>query len=141
MRLSLAPLRWLPNLTAWLWRVSAGLLDIRMAELSSSVNGPESATASFSGRFSTAVGYGPKMFQSVLRFQRLLNFAGRPHTHLPFADLAAVAGYADQAHMTREVGRFANWTPTILLPSAECTLRLSDLFKTDDPLADYFGDR
>src|SRR5262245_10117735 len=82
-------------------------------------------------RFSTAVGYGPKMFQSVLRFQRLLNLANRPASPASLADLAAVAGYADQAHMTREVRRFAGCTPTALMPSAACTLRMSDLFKTD----------
>jgi AraC-like DNA-binding protein len=84
-------------------------------------------------RFSAAVGYGPKMFQSVLRFQRLLNFATKPATPLSLADLAAVAGYTDQAHMTREVRRFAGCTPTALMPSAACTLRMSDLFKTDHP--------
>src|SRR5215831_18757656 len=82
-------------------------------------------------RFSAAVGYGPKMFQSVLRFQRLLNFADRPASLASLADLAAIAGYADQAHMTREVRRFAGCTPTALMPSAACTLRMSDLFKTD----------
>lgn len=85
-------------------------------------------------RFSAAVGYGPKIFQSVLRFQRLLNFASGRRAQQSFADLAAVAGYADQAHMTREVRRFANCTPTILLQSAECTLRMSDLFKTNHPI-------
>jgi AraC-like DNA-binding protein len=85
-------------------------------------------------RFWAAVGYGPKIFQSVLRFQRLLNYASGPRAPQSFADLAADAGYADQAHMTREVRRFANCTPTILLGSAECTLRMSDLFKTDDPV-------
>lgn len=85
-------------------------------------------------RFSAAVGYGPKIFQSVLRFQRLLNFASGPGVLQSFADLAAVAGYADQAHMTREARRFANCPPTNLLRSAECTLRMSDLFKTDDPI-------
>lgn len=84
-------------------------------------------------RFSAAVGYGPKIFQSVLRFQRLLNLANGPGVLQSFADLAAVAGYADQAHMTREARRFANCTPSVLLRSAECTLRMSDLFKTDDP--------
>jgi AraC-like DNA-binding protein len=88
-------------------------------------------------RFSTAVGYGPKMFQSVLRFQRLLNFAGREGARQTLADLAANAGYADQAHMTREVRRFANRPPTVLLQSAECTLRLSDLFKTGFPCPHY----
>jgi AraC-like DNA-binding protein len=87
-------------------------------------------------RFSAAVGYGPKMFQSVLRFQRLLNFASRPASPASLADLAAVAGYADQAHMTREVRRFAGCQPTVLLPSAECTLRMSDLFKTDRLVSD-----
>ena len=32
--------------------------------------------------------------------------------------------------MTREAERFAGCTPTVLIPSATCTLRLSDLFKT-----------
>ena len=85
-------------------------------------------------RFAAAVGYGPKIFQSVLRFQRLLIFANGPCAPQSFADLAAVVGYADQARMTREVRRFANCTPTILLQSAECTLSMSDLFKTNHPL-------
>ena len=88
-------------------------------------------------RFSAAVGYAPKVFQSVLRFQRLLNIASRPRAQQSFADLAAVAGYADQAHMTREVRRFSNCTPTVLLRSAECTLCMSDLFKTDEPDPNY----
>jgi len=86
-------------------------------------------------RFSVAVGYGPKMFQSVLRFQRLLNFSNRPGNLGSLADLAAAAGYADQAHMTREVRRFAGCTPTALMPSAACTLRMSDLFKTEHPVS------
>jgi AraC-like DNA-binding protein len=81
-------------------------------------------------RFTTAVGYGAKMFQSVLRFQRPLNLTG--HTGAPsnLAQLSADAGYADQAHMTREVQRFSGSPPTLLLRSAQCVLRLSDLFKT-----------
>jgi transcriptional regulator GlxA family with amidase domain len=63
-------------------------------------------------RFSAAVGYGPKMFQSVLRFQRLLNTA-RETAH-SLADLAAIAGYADQAHMSRDVHRLAGLPPTML---------------------------
>lgn len=87
-------------------------------------------------RFSAAVGYGPKMFQSVLRFQRLLHCASRPPGPPRLADLAAVAGYADQAHMTREVQRFAGCTPRAVIRSAACTLRMSDFFKTDDPPSD-----
>ena len=49
------------------------------------------------------------------------------------ANLAAVAGYADQAHITREVRRFSNCTPTILFRSAEaCPIysRVTTLFQT-----------
>ena len=79
-------------------------------------------------RFSAAVGYGPKMFHSVLRFQRLLRIASQRKRSL--IDLAACAGYSDQSHMTREVRRFANEPPTTLLQSAGSTLLMSDLFKT-----------
>lgn len=81
-------------------------------------------------RFSTAVGYGPKLFQSVLRFQRLLHLASNAPEPQSLSNLAAAAGYADQAHMTREVARFAGSPPSKLLRSAECTLEMSDLFKT-----------
>jgi AraC-like DNA-binding protein len=47
-----------------------------------------------------AFGYGPKTVQRVLRFQAALR-AARAGRRL--ADVAADAGYADQAHMSREV--------------------------------------
>jgi AraC-like DNA-binding protein len=81
-------------------------------------------------RFCAAIGYGPKMFQSVLRFQRLLKTANETGITPSLADLAGSAGYADQAHMTRDVHRLANIRPTALLRSAESTLQMSDLFKT-----------
>lgn len=61
-----------------------------------------------------AVGYGPKMLERVLRFQRARNLARDAGS---LATVAALAGYADQAHMTRESRRLAGRTP-------------SDLFKT-----------
>ena len=70
------------------------------------------------------------MFQSVLRFQRLLKTARETGVEQSLADLAASAGYADQAHMTRDVRRFADIQPTMLLRSAESTLQMSDLVKT-----------
>ena len=81
-------------------------------------------------RFTAAVGYGPKMFQSVIRFQRLLKTAAETQGAARLADLAVNVGYADQAHMTREVQRFADGKPTAVLTHAECTLQMSDLFKT-----------
>jgi AraC-like DNA-binding protein len=81
-------------------------------------------------RFLAAVGYSPKMFQSVLRFQRLLQTERQTSADQSLADLAASAGHADQAHMTRDLHRFANIQPTILLRSTLSTLQMSDLFKT-----------
>jgi AraC-like DNA-binding protein len=81
-------------------------------------------------RFLAAIGYGPKMFQSVLRFQRLLKIAREMGPEKGLGDLAVNAGYADQAHMTRDVHRLANLRPTELLRSPESTLQMSDLFKT-----------
>jgi AraC-like DNA-binding protein len=88
-------------------------------------------------RFVVSAGYSPKMFQCILRFQRLLNEARRAGTRRTLADLAAKAGYSDQAHMTREVQRFASRSPALLLRSVSSTLSMSDLFKTQDSLTNY----
>jgi AraC-like DNA-binding protein len=70
-------------------------------------------------RFHDAVGYGPKTLQRVLRFQRFLALARRPHTAAgdapDLARLAFEAGYADQAHLTRECTRLAGLPPAALL--------------------------
>jgi len=81
-------------------------------------------------RFSASVGYGPKAFQAILRFQRLLHVSGSRTHRRNLAELAADVGYADQAHMTREVQRLSGCSPTVLLPSANCALQMSDFFKT-----------
>lgn len=47
-------------------------------------------------------GYGPKTLERVLRFQRLLSLA-RADRQAGLAALAHDAGYADQAHLSREV--------------------------------------
>lgn len=51
-----------------------------------------------------AFGYGPKTLARVLRMQRALRLARRG---IPFAQVAAVAGYADQPHLAREVRALA----------------------------------
>jgi len=87
-------------------------------------------------RFEAAVGYGPKTFQRIARFQRLLSLGkrgplGRPGSaHRGLADLALRAGYADQAHMTREVRELSGTTPAALLGRVDSQLSMSDLFKT-----------
>ncbi|MFD9337646.1 helix-turn-helix domain-containing protein [Streptomyces sp. NPDC060028] len=55
-----------------------------------------------------AFGYGPRTLGRVLRLQRALALARRG---LPQAEVAHRAGYADQAHYTREVRALAGTTP------------------------------
>jgi AraC-like DNA-binding protein len=55
-------------------------------------------------RCRTSFGYGPKMLARVLRMQRALELARRGRS---FADVSATAGYADQAHLAREVKALA----------------------------------
>ncbi len=65
-------------------------------------------------RCHTAVGYGPKTLQRVLRFRRFLSrIDARPEV-LDLAALAAETGYADQAHLTRECARLSGLTPAAL---------------------------
>ena len=60
----------------------------------------------------THFGYGPKTVQRVLRFQDALAMARRDR---PLAIVAAEAGYADQAHLARDVRALAGATLTELL--------------------------
>ena len=64
-------------------------------------------------RFADAVGYGPKTLARVLRFQRFLALAADERGDL--AGLAFAAGYADQAHLTRDCRQLSGRTPTELL--------------------------
>lgn len=69
-------------------------------------------------RFEAAVGYGPATLARILRFQRFLRLANAPTptpTAPSLARLAADAGYADQAHLAREVRRLAGLPPSALL--------------------------
>jgi AraC-like DNA-binding protein len=60
-------------------------------------------------RFHAAVGYGPGTLARVLRFRRFLALLDRGRHDL--AGLAFDAGYADQAHLTRESRRLAGLSP------------------------------
>jgi AraC-like DNA-binding protein len=66
-------------------------------------------------RFLAAVGYGPKTLQRVLRFGRFLERADAVDGRLDLARLALEAGYADQAHLTRECTRLAGLPPGALV--------------------------
>jgi AraC-like DNA-binding protein len=60
-------------------------------------------------------GIGPRSLQRVGRLQRFLALADEEWPAVSLARLAAMAGYADQAHLTRDVGELAGLTPILLL--------------------------
>lgn len=60
--------------------------------------------------FRRRVGLSPKRLSRIARFQNALRLAGR-HPGRSWADLAAEAGYADQAHLTREFRELSGTTP------------------------------
>ncbi|MFI5837753.1 helix-turn-helix domain-containing protein [Micromonospora sp. NPDC051300] len=61
-------------------------------------------------------GYGPKTLARILRMRRALDLA---RGGAPLAEVAALTGYADQAHLTRDVRELAGVPPTRLLAPPE----------------------
>jgi transcriptional regulator GlxA family with amidase domain len=69
-------------------------------------------------RFVRQVGYGPKTYERVMRFRRFQELgAATQRQRVGLAHLAVAAGYADQAHLTRECRRLGGSTPTQFLDS------------------------
>jgi AraC-like DNA-binding protein len=66
-------------------------------------------------RIVDAVGYPPRVLARILRFQRFLRDARASGPERSLARLAAEAGYADQAHLTRESRALAGLPPAALL--------------------------
>ena len=93
---------------AWLARHPAATVDDLCARLGWS---PREVRR----RFTAALGFGPKVMQRMLRFQRVLTEVRYARTVMKLSQVAAVAGYADQAHMTREFRALARATPGSLL--------------------------
>jgi transcriptional regulator GlxA family with amidase domain len=111
-------------LASWWTKASAAdpLVDAAVARLRSSRSPhPVAALANELGlserqlnrRFVAAVGYGPKLLQRVFRLQAFVRLASQqPRRGL--ADLAAAAGYADQAHLCRDCQALAAAPPSAL---------------------------
>lgn len=111
---------------AWLGRKRAGRVE-DLAEIS------DLSPRQLQRRFRAAVGYGPKTFQRIVRLQRLLDLSAHDTAAANgLAGLAHHAGYADQAHMSREVRELTGRPPSSLLTGSGSTLAMSDLFKTGD---------
>jgi AraC-like DNA-binding protein len=79
-------------------------------------------------RFVRDVGYAPKTLQRVLRFQRFMDLLQVPHVlhgegdggeaqqpRVELAGAAALAGYADQSHLSREARKLTGLSPKQLV--------------------------
>lgn len=62
-------------------------------------------------QFVDACGYGPKHLQRVMRVQAALRAAHEVSASTRLSDIATVAGFSDQAHMTREFRDLTGFTP------------------------------
>jgi AraC-like DNA-binding protein len=65
-------------------------------------------------RCMAAVGYGPVLLRRVLRFRRVVSRIDAAGITAGLAGLAAEAGYADQAHLTRESRELSGLPPAAL---------------------------
>jgi AraC-like DNA-binding protein len=93
------------RLQPWL----AGGIDDRASELHIS-------SRQLRRRFIAALGYGPKAFQRILRFQGFLALTQADHDdRIGLARLAQRAGYADQAHLTRESTVLTGLSPRVFV--------------------------
>ena len=62
-------------------------------------------------QFLATCGYGPKHLQRIMRVQRALAIA-QYSSVTGLGDVAAAAGYADQAHMSRDFRSITGFTPS-----------------------------
>lgn len=71
----------------------------------------------FVPEFRRQIGFAPKHYQRILRFQQALLLMRQEHPPT-LATIAADLGFSDQAHLSREVAQFAGLSPSQLWGSA-----------------------
>lgn len=71
----------------------------------------------FRRRFSAAMGYGPSFYARIVRLEQFVDMAER-HGDRTLAELAAQAGFHDQAHLARDVRQLLGTTPSQLRATA-----------------------
>jgi AraC-like DNA-binding protein len=99
--------------------------DPAISEAASLLRDPSARTEDIAGRVGlserqfrrrshAAIGYGPKTLQRILRFQRFVRLLDASAKTPDLAALAALTGYADQPHLTRECTTLSGLTPAAL---------------------------
>ncbi|QFU91522.1 helix-turn-helix domain-containing protein [Amycolatopsis sp. YIM 10] len=91
-------------------------LDRGVPRVSAALTGLDLGARQFRRRFGAAVGYGPATYLRVARLRRAIELAG----DVPeLATLAAEAGYADQAHLSRDCRELTGATPSAYFRSVQ----------------------
>ncbi|WP_454042549.1 helix-turn-helix domain-containing protein [Cellulosimicrobium sp. Marseille-Q8652] len=104
-----------PPWVAWMWRqIRASGGRARIADLVEQTGWSHRHVATV---FAQNVGVTPKQAAGVVRFERASADLGR----LPLAEIAALHGYADQSHLTRDVVRYSGDTPGALVAARRPT--------------------
>jgi AraC-like DNA-binding protein len=94
-------------------RAAITLLDRPSATVADAAAATSVSERELQRRFVRDVGYAPKTLQRVLRFQRFLKHL--EHQHVQLAGAAALAGYADQSHLSREARKLSGLSPKQLI--------------------------
>jgi AraC-like DNA-binding protein len=117
-RLDRALLTWLqvdvsprPEVTHALERIAATRGRVRVATLAAEVGW---STRHLTARFGEQLGLSPKRMARLVRFEHAAALLARPSPP-PLADVAATAGYYDQAHLSNEVRAHSGLTPLELV--------------------------
>ncbi|MFO0612376.1 MAG: helix-turn-helix domain-containing protein [Polyangiaceae bacterium] len=90
--------------------IADAITSIADRPIASSVERSGYSHRAFIELFRRAVGLPPKVFARVIRFQRVAQRIARGES-VSLADAAAEAGYADQAHLSRDFAAFAGVSP------------------------------
>lgn len=99
-------------------RAAVTVLDATNATVADAAKRAHLSERELQRRFVRDVGYAPKTLQRVLRFQRFMGQLHLPRVEL--AGAAAIAGYADQSHLSREARRLTGLSPRQLLDYRHC---------------------
>lgn len=81
---------------------------IRIEELSRSIG---MSTTTLGDQFREKVGFGPKTFSRIVRFNHINSFIGRQQ-HTDWQELVYTYGFFDQNHFIKEFKRFYGCTPS-----------------------------
>ena len=74
-------------------------------------------------KFEKALGFSPKQFIRLIRFQETMKSLIALHSHTSFVDLAYAAGYCDQSHLIKEFKLLSGMSPEVFLKNPPCGSR------------------